>query len=611
VNGLGKIVLWGALLIWAKTYGVQRFAFELPVEGAYQEFILWMNPISSTLCMILMGMLILRRRPRLAILLVSFFSSLILLINLIYYRCFNDFITLPVLMELSNLGDLGNSILNLVKVTDLFVFADTLFLAIGLYIKKYRVQPLSRVQLLTLCQLSAVLFAMNLFMAETVRPDLLSRTFDREIVIKNIGAFNYFAYDAVINLRLESLKAFNGHHHLAMAKSYQQKLEHDQKNPAMFGIAKGRNVFLISMESLQSFVIQQSSQSKEITPFLNQLIKESFYFDNFYHQTGQGKTSDAEFIIDTSLYPLPSGAVFFTHPKNTYQTLPKTLRERGYYTAVFHANHKTFWNRNLMYPALGYERFFSAPDFQINADNSVGWGLKDIPFFEQSVGKIKALPKPFFCKLITLTNHYPFTLDDKDRMMPELASKSGTLNRYIPSVRYMDEALKLFFDQIKAAGVYSNSIFILYGDHNGISQKHDKAMAGFLGKKKITPFDHIQLQRVPLLIHIPGMAGQTRHSLGGQIDLKPTIFHLLGIEAEHDVHLGQDLFALNKREFTVLRNGSFITDTRVYTRNKCYDRATGNKIDAASCEPWKDKAASALGYSDNIIFGDLLRTIAR
>ncbi len=72
------------------------------------------------------------------------------------------------------------------------------------------------------------------------------------------------------------------------------------------------------MESTQSFVINKKINGKEITPFLNEFIKDSFYFDNFYHQTGQGKTSDAEFIVENSLYPLDIGSVFFTHATNEY-----------------------------------------------------------------------------------------------------------------------------------------------------------------------------------------------------------------------------------------------------------------------------------------------------
>ncbi|MFP3490372.1 hypothetical protein R0K20_22500, partial [Staphylococcus sp. SIMBA_130] len=83
--------------------------------------------------------------------------------------------------------------------------------------------------------------------------------------------------------------------------------------------------------------------------FLNDLIDESYYFPNFYHQTAQGKTSDSEFILENSLYGLPSGAVFFTHSGNEYNASPEILSENGYYNAVFHANNKSFWNRDVMY----------------------------------------------------------------------------------------------------------------------------------------------------------------------------------------------------------------------------------------------------------------------
>ena len=59
---------------------------------------------------------------------------------------------------------------------------------------------------------------------------------------------------------------------------------------------------------------------------LNEFIKDSFYFDNFYHQTGQGKTSDAEFIVENSLYPLDRGSVFFTHATNEYTATPEQLK---------------------------------------------------------------------------------------------------------------------------------------------------------------------------------------------------------------------------------------------------------------------------------------------
>ena len=64
------------------------------------------------------------------------------------------------------------------------------------------------------------------------------------------------------------------------------------------------------------------------TPNFNRLMKDSMYFSNFYHQTGQGRTSDADFVTHSSLLPLPTGSVFTRYADREYDTLPEILRSR-------------------------------------------------------------------------------------------------------------------------------------------------------------------------------------------------------------------------------------------------------------------------------------------
>ncbi len=68
-----------------------------------------------------------------------------------------------------------------------------------------------------------------------------------------------------------------------------------------------------------------------MTPFLNKLAhdNQTFYFDNFFHQTGQGKTSDAEFMMENSLYPLSQGSVFVNKAQNTPQSVPAILKGKS------------------------------------------------------------------------------------------------------------------------------------------------------------------------------------------------------------------------------------------------------------------------------------------
>jgi uncharacterized sulfatase len=594
-------------MIWLKTYATHLFYFDLPVSGWRQQLILFISPVSSILVMLGLSLACFRNRSYIAILFVSMMSGFLLFVNMLYYRFFNDFITLPVLLRSTQLGQLRGSISELLRPSDFLVFVDTIILFLLIYRGNRRSVCVSRTHIVCMMIFAVSMFYLNLKMVDKIRPDLLTRTFDRQIVVKNIGAFNYLMYDTVVTAKMKAKTVSAGGKDLEIVKTYLESAPKDVLDPNMFGLAKGRNIFLISMESMQSFLLEKKIFDQEITPYLNSLLKNSFYFDQFYHQTGHGKTSDAEFIIDTMLYPLPSGAVFFTHSQNTYHSLPEQLKKNGYYPVVLHGNNKTFWNRDQMYKTMGYERFLSAENYSITKKNTVGWGLKDIPFFEQSMDKLRALPQPFYAKLITLTNHHPFELDPKDRLIPLYNSNSETLNHYIETVRYTDEALKHFFKMIKAAGLYDNSVFILYGDHYGISKKHKKVMAEFLGKEKLTAFDHVQLQQVPLIIHIPGVKGRKMSVVSGQIDLKPTILHLLGNDSDEGLGFGNDLFALNKPQFVVLRDGSFVTEHYVFTGNKCYSKPSGEKTDPALCEPFRKKAQNHLRYSDKVIFGDLYR----
>lgn len=596
-------------LMCLKTAVIQRFVFDLPIKGWYQELIAAITPISSVLLFTWLALLLARRRKNRAILIVSFITSFLLFANAWYYRFFNDFITLPVLFQTRNASDLGISAFTLLYPTDLFFFTDFIILAAIAAARKLPQVRVKAAELSTMFALAVVIFLINLGMAESVRPELLTRTFDRNILVKSIGTYNYHLYDIVVSSKAQTQRAFATSEELAVVESYvKEKPSAEAGAPAdLFGIAEGKNIVLVSMESLQSFVIGNTVFGHEITPFLNELIEESFYFENFYHQTGQGKTSDAEFIIDNSLYPLPSGAVYFTHATNAYNSTPKILKKYGYYAASLHANDKTFWNRDIMYGNLGYDRFFSKSDYDVTSENSVGWGLKDIPFFEQSVEHLKSLPQPFYGKLITLTNHHPFSLARADEYVPEFDSGDGTFDRYFTTVRYMDEALKVFFERMKEAGLYENSIFVLYGDHYGISANHYEAMARYLGKE-ITPYDHIQLQRVPLIIHIPGVEGRKVAKIAGQIDVRPTLLHLLGIEGENELDFGENLFADNPDPLIVLRDGSFITNDYLYTQNVCYRKAYFPfETDPAACETYKEMAAAELEHSDQIIYGDLMR----
>ncbi|WP_242308029.1 LTA synthase family protein [Bacillus cereus group sp. BfR-BA-01331] len=600
-----------ALAVWLKTYLITRFSFDLKIESSTQELILFISPLAASLAFVGLALFATGEKRNYIALCINLLLTIVLVGNVMFYDFYNDFVTLPVLGQTSNFGQLGGSIIEILNYKTILAFVDIIFFFILLKKKAivFKTERVTHSSRLLYFLLTIGVFFANLQLAEKERPELLTRSFDRVMLVKNLGLYTHQVYDLTLQVKAGSQKALADSSKLQETENY-VKSNQSEPNPNMFGAAKGKNVIVVTLESLQTFLIGASVNGQEVTPFLNEFINESYYFDNFFHQTGQGKTSDSEFLIDTSLYPLNRGAVFFTHGNNDYTATPEILRQQGYFTSVFHANNATFWNRNIMYSALGYDRYYNELDYKITPETNLNWGLKDIEYFDQSVDILKTVDQPFYARFLTLTNHYPFTYDEDTKFIEPYNSGNGVFDRYIVTARYLDESIKKFIERLKAEGMYGDSIIVLYGDHYGISEKHNRAMAQFLEKDQITEFDTLNLQRTPLYIHIPGQTeGQTISKPTGQIDMKPTILNLLGIDTTNDIRFGHDMFSDEYTGFVVLRDGSFITDKYAYTNHTFYNRETGEVVDLPKKEAQEmiNRAQNELRMSDKIIEGDLLR----
>ncbi len=607
-----SILAFAIIATWIKTVIVYLTSFDLGIENGMQYFILIINPLSFLLFIYGISLFFKTAKVRNRYIIgTSLILSVVLYGNVAFYRFYNDFITLPVLFQTSNFGDLGSSAAAIINWFDFLYFADVILLFAFM-----KFMPVLKEQFTVRKDVRRAYFVMavamlflNLGLSETERPQLLTRSFDRELLVKNIGTYNYHLYDIYIQSKSSAQRALADGSELVEVNNY-VRANQASPNEELFGKYADRNVILVSMESLQSFVINNEMNGEVVTPFLNSLTNDpdTYYFSDFYHQTGLGKTSDSEFIVENSLFGLGRGAVFFTHGENTYNSMSEKLGENGYYTSVMHPNNKSFWNRDRIYQSFNIDKFYDIDSYTVGEGEAVNWGMKDIPFFKQSAALMSEMPQPFYTRMITLTNHYPFYLDEEDKYINEYTSNSGTLNRYFQTVRYMDESIKLFFEDLKEQGLYENSIIVLYGDHYGISENHNKAMAMYLNKEEITPYDSALLQSVPLFIHIPGSNdGGEITQAAGQVDLRPTILHLLGIETSKDMQLGADLFSEEHEGFVIFRDGRFVTDEFVYANETCYDRATGESTDIAACQPYIDRATIELENSDSIINGDLLR----
>lgn len=612
-------------LFWLKTLLAYFVDFRLGAEGVFQYFILLINPIATTIFMFGLAFYFKRSRFFYPILMALYIGNTVLLyLNVIYFREFTDFMTVATMTGYSKVDQgLSGSSLALTNVHDILYWIDIVIILLMMLFRKIKFDPrgVNHRMTFAITSVAVTLFGVNLSLGEMSRPQLLTRTFDRTYIVKYLGVDAFTIYDGIKSQHTSNMRKSATKSELEAVKKFTDA-HYASPNKSMYGIAKGRNVFVIHLESFQQFLIDKKINGQEVTPFLNSIYHGSntYAFDNFFHQVGQGKTSDAENMLETSTYGLSQGSLFATlGSDNTFQAAPSILKQRaGYTSAVFHGNVASFWNRNNVYKNMGYQYFFDASYYDTSGDKSTGYGLKDKLLFNDSVKYLERLQQPFYAKYITVTNHFPYDLDseDEDPNFKTVDTGDSAVDNYFVTAHYLDQSLKEFFTYLKKTGLYDKSIFVIYGDHYGISDSENKKLASVLGKSSDdwTDYDDAQLQRVPLMFLIPnsGGKGYISHTYGGEIDVLPTLMHLLGVSSKRYIQFGTDLFSSQHDQVVAFRNQDFVTPNYTSISDVIYSNKTGKKatLTAAQKKQLKKdqtKVNKELSLSDSLNDKNLLR----
>ena len=336
----------------------------------------------------------------------------------------------------------------------------------------------------------------------------LVKQWNRELVVQRFGIILYQSNDLVQSLT-PKINSLFGYDEAAkeFKEYYANKMAEDanKKKNKYTGILEGMNVIFVHMESIQNYLVDMKINDQELTPTVNKLSKEGMYFPNFYPQISVGTSSDTEFTLNTSLMPVSSGTVFVSYYKREYVSIPKLLKEKGYFTFSTHANGPSMWNRNNMHPSLGYDEMIFKNEFDIGDKEDPRWlglGLNDVDFFAQLQEKLEHIEQeksPYMGTIIQLSNHSPFAATE---FHPELYNYFGELDltntytvenpntgekvektddylkgtklgNYLISAHYSDMALGTFVDYVNESEYYDNTVFVFYGDHDARLNKNE------------------------------------------------------------------------------------------------------------------------------------------
>jgi len=591
-----------------------------------------------------------KRFPYLFILSIIF--TAICMINSIYYSYYNSFSSISLLSTSRFVSDVGDAVVdNVLEVKDfVYLFEPVVMLIVYYVLKRNGINQFqeekkddkTRIRFKKSIGLAIGLAVVFCFSLTPVKIGRFANMWNREYIVMHFGIYTYHLNDFVKSLEPklstifgydQAVKTFHDH--------YDEVSDTQDYTNDYTGIFQGKNVIVIHAESIQQFVIGMSFNGEELTPNLNKLASESIYFDNFYSQVSVGTSSDAEFTSLTSLMPTNTGTAFVSYFDRTYVSMPSLLSDKGYYTFVMHANKANFWNRDLMYASLGYQRFYSKDDYDI--DEVVGLGLSDTSFFRQSVEKLKEINemgKPYYGTLIMLSNHTPFIdsaamTDYEVDMKEEVTLEDGTvttvshpymegtkLGQYLKSVHYADQALGEFINMLESEGLLENTVLVLYGDHDARLDINDYVRLYNYDPETnsiLNPddpdyinFDEYQYElnrKVPFMI----WSSETKEKLHktvsdvmGMYDVMPTLGNMLGVYNKYA--LGHDIFQIGSNNIVVFPNGNWVTNSIYYNAQKGeYLSLAETAISADYIEKNNEYADEILNTSNSLITFDLIQ----
>ncbi|MGA7615190.1 MAG: LTA synthase family protein, partial [Thermoanaerobaculia bacterium] len=545
---------------------------------------------------------------------VNAVATLLVVADLVHLRFFGDVISVSGIGGASQLGQVVESIRTLLRPRDLWLVAD--LLPAGLVAYRMRALPRGSVRLKRLVALVlAPALVPGLLMAWQIghaTSGEFVQNFQNIYLVRDLGVLNYHLEDLWSHARATLFQPeLTDARKKEIARWFAATEARRAGTGPWFGVARGENLLMLQVESMQGFVIGMRVNGQEITPNLNRWREEALWFSHCSDQTAQGRTSDGELTTQVSLLPLSAGAAAFRYGGNHYDAVAGILRDEGYQTLAAVPFDGAFWNRLVTHPEYGYDTNLYGKAFKEGI--RVGWGVNDRDFLRQMVPKLTALHQPFCAFLITLSNHHPYENFPDALKELDLGKLEGTsFGNYLHGMHFFDQAFGEFLRELEKTGLLRRTVIAVWGDHEAGFEWND-GFARAIGRQP-SEIDYYAARQVPLLIRVPGATGVLhgeRSMRSGHLDVGPTVLALLGVDPAKHAMLGRNLLGEPSGP-VVIQYGAWLDDRKLYLPDgpsfedgRCFDLGTRSQLPLEECRDEDRFARSEMEISRDVIVHDL------
>lgn len=451
--------------------------------------------------------------------------------NLIYYQYYGALIPFSSYKLIGNLNGLGDSIVQGIDWRNLWILLPVLIWFIGYSVSnigvrssKYYLQNQTKI-IISACTSLMICVAATLPSYIVGNPHDYGRpkglfSHDPIRAFKQFGWIHYMIYE------FHSLKGVS-EQEKSLAVRELKAMEKEWAALPAINTPKNKNLIIILVESLGSWPIGLKVNNESVTPEIERLISSdsTIYMSKVLPQVKHGRSSDAQLLINTGLLPISEGAASSLYASNNYPSIVKALKARGYSSSLYLCDRKDYWNQSATAVAYGIDDVHD----RLAAEENV---LSDGKLFTRAIPQIKKQKQPFYTMLVTMSGHDPIRgkLKSKFHQM-EFATENA--RNIAAIVNYTDSCIGSFIRNLKASGLYDNSVIVITGDHDGVGKN------AFDGREHTLPEDRY----IPLIIiNAPPTLRVDENSVMGQSDIYPSLLDVMGISDYGWRGVGESIF---------------------------------------------------------------------
>lgn len=214
---------------------------------------------------------------------------------------------------------------------------------------------------------------------------------------------------------------------------------------------------------------------------------------------GNTANTEFEFLTGNTMAFLPQGSIPYQQYINgDLKALPDYLKTLGYQTIATHPYNASGWERDTVYPMLGFDESVFKDDYvnpqyvrqYISDESCVD---KIIEFYEN-----KEKDAPLFVFNVTMQNHGGYQ-DQYGNFTPDISVKDSTnfsLQQYLSLVKLSDSALEYLISYFKEAD--EKTVIVFFGDH----QPSDAVASTVLAKNGMS-WNHLTEEQQKLRYQVP------------------------------------------------------------------------------------------------------------